>query len=226
MTAVRCSGWCAEANPQARTVLITGHRSGDGPGRSSRRSPREPMRSATSHSTIPELLETLGKLAGATSRGSRPMARSESMADSPPLDILVIEDDADTRENLRDILELDDHRVSSGGQRRRGAGPRGLGEFSAIILDRRLPDADGRGAHASPPVRGPRRRRDRRHRLRRPPGRDRRPATGGDRLYPQADQRRTAPDQPCDGSPNDASSHWPRSGARPPFVTWSRPRRA
>ena len=29
-----------------------------------------------------------------------------------PLDILVIEDDPDTRENLRDILELDDHRVT------------------------------------------------------------------------------------------------------------------
>ena len=60
---------------------------------------------------------------------------------SPPLEILVIEDDADARANLRDILELDGHRVDRGRQRRRGAGPRRLGEFSAIILDRRLPDA-------------------------------------------------------------------------------------
>ncbi len=34
---------------------------------------------------------------------------------SSPLDILVIEDDADTRDNLRDILELDDHRVTTAG---------------------------------------------------------------------------------------------------------------
>ena len=34
---------------------------------------------------------------------------------SPPLDILVIEDDADARDNLRDILELDDHRVTTAG---------------------------------------------------------------------------------------------------------------
>ena len=37
------------------------------------------------------------------------------MDSPPPLDILVIEDDAHTRENLRDILELDDHRVSTAG---------------------------------------------------------------------------------------------------------------
>jgi hypothetical protein len=32
-----------------------------------------------------------------------------------PLDILVIEDNADARDNLRDILELDDHRVATAG---------------------------------------------------------------------------------------------------------------
>ena len=37
------------------------------------------------------------------------------MDDLPPIDILVIEDDADTRANLRDILELDDHRVATAG---------------------------------------------------------------------------------------------------------------
>ena len=37
------------------------------------------------------------------------------MDDPPPIDILVIEDDADTRANLRDILELDDHRVVTAG---------------------------------------------------------------------------------------------------------------
>jgi PAS domain S-box-containing protein len=62
--------------------------------------------------------------------------------DAPtPLDILVIEDDADARANLRDILELDEHRVAEAGTAaevlRRDDWPR----FAAIILDRRLPDA-------------------------------------------------------------------------------------
>ena len=52
------------------------------------------------------------------------------MDDPPPIDILVIEDDADTRANLRDILELDDHRVVTAGQRRRGARSRQLGPAS------------------------------------------------------------------------------------------------
>ena len=43
-------------------------------------------------------------------------ARTESMEASPAIDILVIEDDADARDNLRDILELDDHRVTAGGK--------------------------------------------------------------------------------------------------------------
>ena len=37
------------------------------------------------------------------------------MDPATPLHILVIEDDADTRANLRDILELDDHWVESVG---------------------------------------------------------------------------------------------------------------
>lgn len=57
-----------------------------------------------------------------------------------PLNILVIEDDPDARENLRDILELDDHRIvltgSAAEARARDDWPR----FDAVILDRRLPD--------------------------------------------------------------------------------------
>ncbi len=34
---------------------------------------------------------------------------------APPTDILVIEDDPDARANLRDILELDEHRVTTVG---------------------------------------------------------------------------------------------------------------
>jgi PAS domain S-box-containing protein len=58
-----------------------------------------------------------------------------------PLDILVIEDDADARENLRDILELDDHRVALAAHAAEAMARDDLAKFPAIILDRRLPDA-------------------------------------------------------------------------------------
>src|SRR3954468_3927841 len=57
------------------------------------------------------------------------------------LHILVIEDDPDTRANLRDILELDDHRVESAGSAAEALTRDDWSSISAIILDRRLPDA-------------------------------------------------------------------------------------
>jgi PAS domain S-box-containing protein len=63
------------------------------------------------------------------------------MASSPPVDILVIEDDPDARANLRDILELDFHRVTAVGSAAEALQQANLERFSAIILDRRLPDA-------------------------------------------------------------------------------------
>jgi two-component system, LuxR family, sensor kinase FixL len=57
-----------------------------------------------------------------------------------PLDILVIEDDADARDNLRDILELDDHRVATAGSAAEAMARDDWARFAAIILDRRLPD--------------------------------------------------------------------------------------
>jgi two-component system, LuxR family, sensor kinase FixL len=57
-----------------------------------------------------------------------------------PLDILVIEDNADARDNLRDILELDDHRVTMAGSGAEAMARDDWSRFSAIILDRRLPD--------------------------------------------------------------------------------------
>ena len=63
------------------------------------------------------------------------------MGASPPLDILVIEDDADARANLRDILELDDHRVTTAGSAAEAMARGDWADFAAIILDRRLPDA-------------------------------------------------------------------------------------
>jgi two-component system sensor kinase FixL len=58
-----------------------------------------------------------------------------------PLDILVIEDDADARENLCDILELDNHRATTAGSAAETMARADWARFSAIILDRRLPDA-------------------------------------------------------------------------------------
>jgi PAS domain S-box-containing protein len=58
------------------------------------------------------------------------------------LDILVIEDDPDARDNLRDILELDDHRVALAGSAAEAMARTDWARFAAIILDRRLPDAN------------------------------------------------------------------------------------
>jgi two-component system, LuxR family, sensor kinase FixL len=61
--------------------------------------------------------------------------------DGSPMDILVIEDDVDTQDNLRDILELDDHRVVTAGSAAEAMARNDWARFTAIILDRRLPDA-------------------------------------------------------------------------------------
>ena len=61
--------------------------------------------------------------------------------DDPPLDILVIEDDADTRANLRDLLELEGYRVEESGTAADALGRADWDRFSAIVLDRSLPDA-------------------------------------------------------------------------------------
>jgi PAS domain S-box-containing protein len=58
----------------------------------------------------------------------------------PPIDILVVEDDADARDNLRDILEIDEHRVATAGSAREVRARTDWPRFAAIILDRLLPD--------------------------------------------------------------------------------------
>lgn len=58
-----------------------------------------------------------------------------------PLHILIIEDDADTRANLRDILELDNHRVEAVATAAEALARDDWTTISAIILDRKLPDA-------------------------------------------------------------------------------------
>jgi len=59
---------------------------------------------------------------------------------APSAQILVIDDDADTRANLRDILELDEYRVDTAGTIQEALDRTGWSGLSAIVLDRRLPD--------------------------------------------------------------------------------------
>jgi signal transduction histidine kinase len=54
--------------------------------------------------------------------------------------ILIVEDDADTRANLRDILELDDYRVDDAASVAAALDRRDWAGFAAIVLDRNLPD--------------------------------------------------------------------------------------
>jgi two-component system sensor kinase FixL len=54
--------------------------------------------------------------------------------------VLVVDDDADTRANLRDILELDDYRVKTAGSVAELFQQKDWSNIVAVILDRRLPD--------------------------------------------------------------------------------------
>ena len=61
----------------------------------------------------------------------------------PSLDILVVDDDPDTCANLRDILELDQHRVETAATVAEALRRDDWSHYSAIILDRKLPDGTG-----------------------------------------------------------------------------------
>lgn len=62
------------------------------------------------------------------------------MPSAAPFHVLVVEDDADTRSNMCDILELDDCRVESAGTAAEALNRTNWPEISAVILDRKLPD--------------------------------------------------------------------------------------
>jgi hypothetical protein len=64
---------------------------------------------------------------------------------------LVIEDDADTRANLQDILELDDWLVETAGTARDVLDRTDWSDISVVILDRKLPDGDAE--HLLPEIR-------------------------------------------------------------------------
>jgi PAS domain S-box-containing protein len=63
------------------------------------------------------------------------------MAVHPPLHVLLIDDDADTRANLRDILGLDDYCVETAGTAEEALSRDNWPSISAILLDRKLPDS-------------------------------------------------------------------------------------
>lgn len=63
-----------------------------------------------------------------------------------PLRILLVEDNADARANMSDILELDGHEVVPAATIGEGIQLAESGHFSAIILDRQLPDGDAQDA--------------------------------------------------------------------------------
>src|SRR3712207_2896065 len=63
------------------------------------------------------------------------------MGDAPAFAVLVVDDDPDTRQNLRDILELDGYRVEDAGTAAEALARDDWAAYGAVILDRRLPDA-------------------------------------------------------------------------------------
>ena len=63
------------------------------------------------------------------------------MAADPALHVLVIDDDADTRANLRDILELDGYFVETAASAAETLQRDTWPSISAVLLDRKLPDS-------------------------------------------------------------------------------------
>ncbi len=64
------------------------------------------------------------------------------MTASSPFRVLVVDDDADTRANLHDILEMDGFRIEAAGTLAQALARGDWSDYLAVILDRRLPDGD------------------------------------------------------------------------------------
>ena len=64
------------------------------------------------------------------------------MPSTPIPRILIVDDDADTRANLCDILGLDDYLVETAGTGAEVLATRDWSDVAVVLLDRRLPDAD------------------------------------------------------------------------------------
>ena len=57
-----------------------------------------------------------------------------------PFTVLVIDDDEDTRSNLRDVLELDGYRIEMAGSVAETLNRQSWEQIGAVLLDRKLPD--------------------------------------------------------------------------------------
>ena len=114
------------------------------------------------------------------------------MAADGALKILIIEDDADTRANLRDILELDGHQIDEAATAAAALDRQDWSGYATILLDRNLPDRNA--GDLLPRLRrsGAGGFRDRRHRSCRCQRGDRGASPGGRRLLAQADRTRRA----------------------------------
>lgn len=62
------------------------------------------------------------------------------MPEFDPLRVLVVDDDADTRANLRDILELDAHQVEEAGSVAEVQARTDWNGMDVVLMDRKLPD--------------------------------------------------------------------------------------
>lgn len=70
---------------------------------------------------------------------------TESPSAIEPSKILVIEDDHDARENMRDILELDNYPVDTAATLAEALDRDDWSQLAAVILDRKLPDGSAHG---------------------------------------------------------------------------------
>lgn len=70
------------------------------------------------------------------------MLSNQADVKTEQLRVLVVEDDADSRENLVDILELDGVQVDTAGTIAEALEPRDWSALCAVVLDRKLPDGD------------------------------------------------------------------------------------
>lgn len=76
-----------------------------------------------------------------SSSSCSPIPAMKAMEIPPPLRIFIIEDDLDTCDNLRDILELDEHTVSFATTAQQALRDHALAAASVVLLDWRLSDA-------------------------------------------------------------------------------------
>lgn len=86
-------------------------------------------------STAASPTEAGAPVTGEAAAGGRP-----GMSEATPFTLLVVDDDADTRQNLRDILEHDGYRVEAAGTAAEALARNDWSRYGAVVLDPNLPD--------------------------------------------------------------------------------------